>query len=119
MIQKSNIKWPVSFWLTGHFAKKGLIYMTPEGIIESYLETQSKNRNILCFKFVSPGNKGVPDRILIGNGKTVFVELKAPGEKPRPLQKYVINKMRKAGADVRVADTKEKVNAILKDVMSD
>lgn len=91
--------------------------MKPEGEIESYLVNQSEKRGILCYKFVSPGNRGVPDRILIGNGKTVFVELKAPGEEPRPLQEYVIKKMKKAGADVRVADTKELVNVILDDIM--
>jgi hypothetical protein len=92
--------------------------MKPEGEIENYILKQSEKNNVLCYKFVSPGNKGVPDRILIGNGKTVFVELKAPGEKPRELQKYVIKKMKKAGADVRVADTKRDVDIILKDILS-
>jgi hypothetical protein len=87
--------------------------MTPEGRIESYLISQSEKYGILCYKFVSPGNKGVPDRILIGKGKTVFVETKAPKEVPRKLQEYVIKKMKKAGATVYVADTKEAVDAIL------
>lgn len=90
--------------------------MKPEGEIEAYLINQCEKNKILCYKFVSPGNSGVPDRILIGNGKTVFVELKAPGEKPRALQVYVMKKMTKAGADVRVADTKDLVDAIIKDI---
>jgi len=42
-----------------------------------------------CYKFVSPGNAGVPDRIVVCNGHTVFVELKKPeGYKFAKLQKY-------------------------------
>ena len=38
-------------------------------------------------KFVSPGFDGMPDRIVIlPGGKIGFVEVKAPGKKPRPLQ---------------------------------
>lgn len=91
--------------------------MTPEGQIESYLESQSEKQKVLCFKFVSPGNRGVPDRIIIANGKVMFIELKAPDKKPRKLQEYVIKKMRKAGADVRVADTKEKVDELLNEIL--
>lgn len=92
--------------------------MKPEGEIETYMAKQSKKNGILCYKFVSPGNRGVPDRILIGNGHTVFVELKAPGETPRELQKYVIRQMKKAGADVEVADTKESVDKILNRILA-
>ncbi|CAM3744670.1 VRR-NUC domain-containing protein [Cohnella lubricantis] len=39
-------------------------------------------------KWVSPGNRGVPDRIVIlPRGRTVFVEMKAPGEPLEPLQR--------------------------------
>lgn len=40
-----------------------------------------------ALKFVSPGHNGVPDRIvLLPDGRTVYVELKAPGKPLRPLQ---------------------------------
>ena len=90
--------------------------MTPEGRVETHLVSQCKKRGILYYKFTAPANSGVPDRIVIGNGKVIFIELKAPGEKPRKLQRYVIAKMRKAGADVRVADSNELVDAILSEV---
>ena len=45
-----------------------------EGYVEDYLIKQAKAHNHLCFKFISPGIDGVPDRILIGNGKTIFIE---------------------------------------------
>lgn len=39
-------------------------------------------------KWVSPGNNGVPDRLaILPNGQTVYVEMKAPGEKLKPLQR--------------------------------
>ena len=37
-------------------------------------------------KLVSPGFDGMPDRmVLMPEGRIAFVEVKAPGEKPRPL----------------------------------
>ena len=54
-----------------------------------------------CLKFVSPGFAGVPDRIvLIPGGKICFVELKAPGKRERPRQRYVQGLLRKMGFEV-------------------
>lgn len=52
-----------------------------ENDIEKYLVKRVKENDGLCLKFVSPGNRGVPDRICIGNDIICFVELKAPGKK--------------------------------------
>lgn len=44
----------------------------------------------LCYKFVSPGNAGVPDRaVIFPTGLVFFCELKRPGERLRPLQRKV------------------------------
>lgn len=83
-----------------------------ENFVEGYLRKQAKQRGFLCFKFTS-GNDGVPDRILIGNGYTVFIETKAPGEKPRPLQRAVIREMRTAGANVFVIDSRQDIDKLL------
>ena len=69
------------------------------------------SHDTLYLKFVSPANSGVPDRILIHNGIITFVELKAPGEKPRKLQEKQIEKLRKHGATVKVIDSIEAVDA--------
>lgn len=45
---------------------------------------------------------GFPDLILLKDGKTLFIEVKRPGGKPRPLQQYRINELRKAGFEVLV-----------------
>lgn len=84
-----------------------------ENDVETYLYKQAKKHDILCYKFTAPSTAGVPDRILIGNNKTVFVELKRPGEKPRKLQVAIHKKMREHGATVFVADTKELVNDVI------
>ena len=55
--------------------------------VERKLVQKVKAMGGLAPKFVSPGLNGVPDRIiLLQNGKIAFAEIKAPGEKMRPLQ---------------------------------
>ena len=97
---------------------KGVKDMTPEGRVESHLTKECKKYNILCYKFQSPSNSGVPDRVLVGNGKVFFVELKRPGEEPRKLQQQVIKKLQKAGATVYVADNNDEVDAIVKELLA-
>lgn len=63
-------------------------------------------------KWTCPGHPGVPDRIaLLPGGRIVFVELKAPGKKPTPLQAKVHAKLRALGFEVRVIDSLEEANA--------
>lgn len=60
-----------------------------ESQIEKKLRDATKKRNGLCLKFISPGNSGVPDRlILMQNSRVAFIELKRPGGDLKPLQKY-------------------------------
>lgn len=89
---------------------------TPEGIVEDHLFKECRKLDFVCLKFTSPANSGVPDRVIIGNGLTVFLELKAPGEKLRRLQQEVIADMVSHGAIVRVADTKELVDDLLAEI---
>lgn len=85
----------------------------PEGTIEDYLVTQAEKNGFMCPKFVSPGLNGVPDRILIGYGHTLFIEVKRPNGKPRKLQEKVIERLRNHGAKVFVIDTKQDVDELL------
>lgn len=78
----------------------------PESTIEKYLRKTALNNGALFYKFESPSTDGVPDRILVFRGLTVFIELKAPGESPRPLQVSVMNDLRAAGANVAVIASK-------------
>ena len=87
----------------------------PEGIIEKYLVAQSDKHGFLCRKFVSPGRQGVPDRIVIGKGHTVFIELKSQTGKLSEIQKQEIKRMLKHGADVRVYNSKQQIDDFFKE----
>lgn len=91
---------------------------TPEGKVEDHLFKQCKKLDFVCLKFTSPANSGVPDRVIIGNGLTVFLELKAPGESLRRLQQEITNEMIAHGAIVRVADTKALVDELLAEIVA-
>ena len=86
-----------------------------EKAIEEYLRDQVKSRGGKAYKFVSPGNAGVPDRMIVLPGCEIFfVELKAPGKKPTQLQKKKIYELEKLGRTVFIADSKESVDEILR-----
>ncbi len=86
--------------------------------IEQYLREQVKASGGIAFKFVSPGNNGVPDRIVILPGNRImFAELKAPGGKPTPIQLVQHRRLRAFGCDVRVIDSKEQVDELLQELM--
>ena len=58
-----------------------------EKTVEQKLVKAVKSRGGICPKLVCPGFDGMPDRlVLLPDGKVGFVEVKAPGQKPRPLQ---------------------------------
>ena len=83
-----------------------------ESKIEKKLVSMVRKQGGRCLKFVSPGNAGVPDRIvMMPHGKIHFVELKAPGEKPRPLQVAVHGEFKILGFNVEVINTLEGVEA--------
>lgn len=88
-----------------------------ESTIERHLVNGIKKLGGLCFKFESPGNPGVPDRIIITpTGKVIFVELKSETGRLAKIQKYVIDEMKKRGADVRVTKGLFAVEELLKEL---
>ena len=82
----------------------------PEGKVEDYLIKKCEEHGFLCYKFVSPGRNGVPDRIVIGRGHTVFIELKSEDGKPSKLQLLNAKRMTEAGADVRFCFSKSEID---------
>ena len=63
-----------------------------ENEVEQRLVDTAHQAGFECFKFIS-GESGVPDRILVGAGQVVFIELKAPGQKLRDQQKRMISRL--------------------------
>lgn len=88
--------------------------------VEKALVKAVQARGGMCPKWVSPGLDGVPDRIvLLPGGKIGFVELKAPGERPRKLQEARLGQLRRLGYKVFVCDRVELIEGILNEIGGD
>ena len=89
----------------------------PESIIENYLIKTAKKHNYITYKFQALGQTGVPDRILIGNGRTLFIECKAQNKKviPNSKQDLMIKNMISHGADVRIVNSKKQIDDIFQE----
>lgn len=87
--------------------------------VEKFLLREVKKIGGVSFKFISPGNAGVPDRIVIlPTGKVVFVELKTDKGKLTKLQEVQIKKISDLGADVRVLRGIEGAKEFINEIQS-
>lgn len=90
---------------------------TIEKDIERWLGNQLKKLGCIYMKFVSPGNDGVPDRIVIlPGGSVIFVELKSTQGKLMANQRVQISRLRKHGAIVFVLTGKLDAKLFLDDI---
>lgn len=87
--------------------------MTRESDIESYLVEQVKKLGGEVRKVKWIGRHGAPDRLAMLPNRTVWIELKAPGIKPKPHQIREHERMRKMGQRVEVIDSFEQVDGVL------
>lgn len=89
--------------------------MESEKATEKYLRDEIRKIGGRAYKFVSPGNTGVPDRLVcLPGGKAVFVELKSEGKHSTPMQGRRQNILRALGFAVYAdVDTKAKVNELI------
>lgn len=70
-----------------------------------------------AYKLNSPSLAGLPDRlVLLPFGKVAFVELKAPGKKPRKLQMIIHERLRSLGFKVYVVDSREMAREVLDEI---
>ena len=82
--------------------------------VEQKLVTATKATGGIAPKLVSPGFDGMPDRmVLLPGGKIGFVEVKAPGKTPTPLQEARHRLLRQLGFQVFVLDGIEQIGGIL------
>ncbi|WP_199242588.1 VRR-NUC domain-containing protein [Desulfosporosinus fructosivorans] len=82
--------------------------------VEVHLRDRVKALGGKAYKFVSPGNSGVPDRLVcLPGGIKIFVEAKAPGKKPTALQKAEQAKLVKLGNSVFNLDSKAEVDKFI------
>ena len=93
--------------------------MMREKEIEQKLVRAVKAAGGICPKWVSPGMDGVPDRIVLLPGMKIgFLEVKAPGQKPRLLQIKRHELLRKLGFRVYVLDSTEQIGGIIDGIRS-
>ena len=90
-----------------------------EKAIEAKLVRTVKSMGGLAPKFVSPGLDGMPDRIvLLPHGKMAFVEVKAHGKKPRPLQVRRKSQLESLGFSVYCLDDATQIGGMLDEIQS-
>lgn len=93
--------------------------MMREREIEQKLIDAIRAQGGVCWKFVSPGTAGVPDRIiLMPMGRIAFVEVKAPGESPRKLQLARHRLLRRLGFKTFVLANPEQIGGILDEIQT-
>jgi len=83
-----------------------------ESTIEKKADQVARQNGWYAIKMKSVNNNGLPDKLYIRNGVFLFVEYKAPNEKPRKLQQFVIEQLTQHGAKVVVIDSLEGVNNV-------
>ena len=89
-----------------------------ESEIEARLVKLVRGRGGLCYKFVSPGNRGVPDRIVITpDGRVFFVELKSQTGRLSELQKFQKSELEKRNVTVRVLNSVAAVQEFVEEMM--
>lgn len=88
-----------------------------EKVIEHHLVMETEKAGGKALKFVSPSFAGMPDRlVLLADGKMGFVEVKALGQKPRPLQLKRHAMLRRLGYKVFVLDAITEIPGVLETI---
>ena len=91
-----------------------------EKVIEHALVMATRSKGGIAPKFTSPGFDGMPDRlVLLPGGRMGFVELKAPGKKPRALQLARHRLLRRLGFKVHVIDEINQIDKVLTEIGGD
>jgi hypothetical protein len=88
-----------------------------ESVVERRLRELVKQLGGKAYKFISPGEPGVPDRLLLlPGGVIIFVETKTTIGHTQAIQDWQIDEMRKRGADVRVVRGLDEVKAFISEI---
>lgn len=77
--------------------------MVTEASIQSSIKRTLEIYGWLVTKLIQTTTNGIPDLMALKNGKTVFIEVKRPGNKPTPLQLFRHDQLRRKGFEVIVA----------------
>lgn len=89
-----------------------------ESKIEGAASDYARSRRLMFIKLNVTGSVGWPDRAYFFRGRTLFIEFKRPGEKLRPAQAFVIERLQNAGFEVHVIDDFEQAKQVIDAFMS-
>ena len=85
--------------------------------VEKALVREVRKHGGIAPKLTSPGTAGMPDRIIIlPGGKIAFVELKRPGQKPRPIQTRQMDRLTQLGCMVRTIDHPNQIQELIDEI---
>ena len=87
-----------------------------EKVLERNLNKDVEALGGWSIKILSNFITGLPDRLVLLNGRAYFVEVKSKGKKPSPIQRIVHKKLEALGFPVRVIDTTEKLNNFINEI---
>lgn len=91
--------------------------LVKESAIEKRLRLGVARLGGIAYKFVSPGRRGVQDRLCVfPGGMVVFIETKAPNGSLSPSQTRETARLLDLGARVKTLYTIELVDAFLKEI---
>ena len=91
--------------------------MAAEAKLEQAVRAWCKAHSVRCLKMAPVGYAGYPDDLFLYRGRACFIEFKAPGKKPRPLQEVRIAELRRDGFAVGVFDEFHKAIAFLESTL--
>lgn len=85
--------------------------------LELYTIRKFKEIGAVIYKLTQV--KGIPDRLVIYKGTSIFLEIKNPNKKGRvsAVQRYRINELIKNGARVLVVEDMQQVKDIIKELV--
>ena len=85
--------------------------------VEQALIREVRKHGGIAPKLTSPGTAGMPDRIVIlPGGHICFVELKAPGQQPRPIQLRQMARLTNLGCMVRTIDHPNQIQELIEEI---
>ena len=86
---------------------------TPEGKLVNQVNKYLKDNGWFQVNLISTSVSGIPDRLILKDGRYIWLELKAEGGRVSPIQTYIIDKLKKQGAEVYVIYTLAQLKEIL------
>jgi Holliday junction resolvase len=84
-----------------------------ESQIQRKIKLKLEKAGWLVVKVIQCSAPGFPDLVALKQGKAIFLEIKRPGEKPRPLQEYRHEQLRKQNFEVIVATHQNEITHLL------